>query len=261
MNNFGYGGANAHVIVEDYKSYLTSTANGSSSILTNGTANGVNGGHATNGDAHSIPNGITNGHTDSHTDGLANGHTNGLVNGHTNGSVNGHADHLSNGHSNSKMNGHTNGVTNGLTSLNGFHQTTQSKIIVLSAKDEQATEAMGSRLKDYLEKTTIKDEEKFLNSLAYTLGQRRSTFPWIAAQPAQSVASLVKSIDFGKMKPERTGERPKLGFVFTGQGAQWYAMGRELMEAYPVYRDCLLEADEYLEEFGATWSVMGEFDP
>jgi len=229
VNNFGYGGANAHVIIEDYKSFVASSSN-----IQKG-----------------ISNGVTNGHTNSHT----NGHTNGDSIGETNGEAKVITNGLTNGHTNFETNGVTNGVTNG---ANGHHAKLQSRAIILSAKDEQATEAMAANLKDYLLTTVVEDEDKFIDSLAYTLGQRRSIFPWVAAQPVQSISTLVKAIEFGKMKPTRTPERPKLGFVFTGQGAQWYAMGRELIEAYPVFKECLLEADGYLEEFGATWSIIGK---
>ena len=61
------------------------------------------------------------------------------------------------------------------------------------------------------------------------------------------------------MKPTRSGEPARLGFVFTGQGAQWFAMGRELLDAYPTFRATLLEAERYLIELGATWSLTGKF--
>ena len=117
---------------------------------------------------------------------------------------------------------------------------------------------MAANLKDYLSTAEIEDEGVFLDSIAYTLGQRRSNFPWVAAQPTQTVSGLIKAIQFGRFQPKRSGEPPRLGFVFTGQGAQWHAMGRELIEAYPVYKACLLEAGEYLTDFGATWSPMEE---
>jgi acyl transferase domain-containing protein len=69
---------------------------------------------------------------------------------------------------------------------------------------------------------------------------------------------LIKSLEFGKFKPSRTNEAPKIGFVFTGQGAQWWAMGRELIEAYPVFKDCVIEAEGYLKEFGSKWSLIGK---
>lgn len=34
-------------------------------------------------------------------------------------------------------------------------------------------------------------------------------------------------------------------------------MGRELITAYPVFREALQEADSHLRELGATWSLIG----
>ena len=131
-----------------------------------------------------------------------------------------------------------------------------SKVYVLSAKDEHAAKAMVSNLRDHLENVT--DSAKYQNDLAYTLGERRSAFPWVAATSASSIPELIRLIDAGKMKPKRRGDVPRIGFVFTGQGAQWWAMGRELISAYPVFRETLHEADKYLREFGAPWSLIEE---
>jgi len=174
VNNFGYGGANAHIIMEDYKSFLTSKG--------------------------AAPKPLTNGK---------------------------------------------------------HHAQPKSRVFMLSAKDEQAAITMASNLKEHIQAQIIEDEENFLDSLSYTLGQRRSVFPWVAAQPAQSIAGLIKTLET-KMKPIKSSERPKIGFVFTGQGAQWHAMGRELIEAYPIYKLCILEAEIHLREFGSTWSLIGE---
>lgn len=216
INNFGYGGANAHVIMEDYMSFIGSRAQKS---FTNGVTNGVNGVNKVDG-----VNGVTNGvHGVNGVDGV-------------------------------------NGVTNGVNGVNGHHTSLHPRVIILSAKDEQAGQAMASNLREYLLKAKVADEEKFFASLAYTLGQRRSIFPWVAAQPVQGVSDLVKAIESDRMKPSRRMERPpRLGYVFTGQGAQWFAMGRELIEAYPIFKECLLEADGYLKELGATWSLIGAY--
>jgi acyl transferase domain-containing protein len=134
--------------------------------------------------------------------------------------------------------------------------TLPSKVYVISAKDEHAAKAMVSNLRDHL--IDIPDSLSYQNDLAYTLGERRSAFPWVAATSASSISELVRLIDAGKMKPKRRSDPPRLGFVFTGQGAQWWAMGRELISAYPVFRETLHEADGYLREFGATWSLIEE---
>ncbi|KAJ4314705.1 hypothetical protein N0V94_006338 [Neodidymelliopsis sp. IMI 364377] len=131
-----------------------------------------------------------------------------------------------------------------------------SRVYVLSAKDEHAAKAMVSNLRDHV--LDISDTLSYQNDLAYTLGERRSAFPWVAATSASSLFELIRLIDAGKMKPRRKDDPPRIGFVFTGQGAQWWAMGRELISAYPVFRETLCEAERYLREFGATYSLMEE---
>lgn len=61
------------------------------------------------------------------------------------------------------------------------------------------------------------------------------------------------------------GGRPRVAFVFSGQGPQWYAMGRELFEREPVYRAKLEEIDALLQKaqkqagHGA-WSLLDELN-
>src|SRR6202048_540610 len=46
-------------------------------------------------------------------------------------------------------------------------------------------------------------------------------------------------------------------FVFSGQGPQWYAMGRELLKEEPVFRDMIHRCDERLRQY-ADWSLLKE---
>lgn len=134
----------------------------------------------------------------------------------------------------------------------------ESKVIVLSANDELAAKSMVSNLKDYLTHSKLAQGRQFFDNMAYTLGERRSRFNWTAAVPARNVENLIDAIEEGDLKPIRSQDRsPRLGFVFTGQGAQWYGMGRELFAAYPVYADSLREADECLRRLGAQYSLIG----
>ncbi|MEQ1840023.1 MAG: type I polyketide synthase, partial [Verrucomicrobiales bacterium] len=53
------------------------------------------------------------------------------------------------------------------------------------------------------------------------------------------------------------GEAHPLVFVFTGQGAQWWAMGQELIKREPVFRGVLEEIDTHLKPL-AGWSLVDE---
>ncbi|HUC97182.1 MAG TPA: acyltransferase domain-containing protein, partial [Candidatus Polarisedimenticolaceae bacterium] len=53
------------------------------------------------------------------------------------------------------------------------------------------------------------------------------------------------------------GHVPKLAFVFGGQGPQWWAMGRELLESEPVFRQTIEICDALLRQH-AEWSLLAE---
>ncbi|KAL1881223.1 Type I Iterative PKS [Diaporthe australafricana] len=137
----------------------------------------------------------------------------------------------------------------------------KSKVLVISAKDEQACQRMITNLADHLRHVKPVDEQMYLQSLAYTLGQRRTTFPWAAAAPVpytRGLPAVVQALESPRFKPARSPRRSRVGMVFTGQGAQWHAMGRELILAYPVYKASLLEIEKTLTGLGAEWSLTEE---
>ncbi|KAH6612883.1 hypothetical protein B0J18DRAFT_473798 [Chaetomium sp. MPI-SDFR-AT-0129] len=228
INNFGYGGTNAHVIMESLDSYLSSNTNGT---LTNGHTNGVNGHSLTNGiNGHAQPNGYTNGNT-----------------------INGH-----------------NRKDSGISISSDSPETPETihpHLFTLSGKDERATTLIATNLATHLSTLppfpTPQDESVFLSNLAHTLNHRRTQFPWISTFSASSLSSLVKTLQSGRVKPvkrEGAGEKgvKRIGFVYTGQGAQWWAMGRELVDVYPVFEGVLGECTEVLRGLGVEWGVVEE---
>ena len=52
------------------------------------------------------------------------------------------------------------------------------------------------------------------------------------------------------------GERPRLAFVCSGMGPQWWAMGRQLLEQEPVFRAAVERCDAALRPSpaGRSWS-------
>lgn len=115
---------------------------------------------------------------------------------------------------------------------------------------------------------------KLMRDLSFTLNLHRTRFPsgWISTQivpyTEMELTSAIQSLDSSssaapQLKPVRLETRSqaqplRIGMVFTGQGAQWHAMARELIEVYPIFRATLDEAERYVQEFGATWSLTEE---
>lgn len=137
----------------------------------------------------------------------------------------------------------------------------KTKVLALSARDEQTCRRMVSNLKEHLQQIQPPDTETYLESLLYTMGQRRTLFPWVAAHPVpftQGLDEVITALDSPKFKASKTSHAPRIGMVFTGQGAQWHAMGRELIVAYPIFKASLEEAESYLKDMGAGWSLLEE---
>ena len=101
-----------------------------------------------------------------------------------------------------------------------------------------------------------------MSDLAYTLSERRSRLQWKTYTTASTTAELTSTLSLdqeGSPAPATLSSRkPRIGFVFTGQGAQWPRMGAELM-AYPVFKESIEAATAYLQDVcGCPWSAAEE---
>lgn len=136
---------------------------------------------------------------------------------------------------------------------------TFERLFVLSANDKISTEKAMQSLGIYLEQRPEVFQNDLLSNLAYTLGQRKSIHPWRIAVTASSGVELVEALSSGKIFPcKQEMETLRIGWIFTGQGAQWWAMGRELYQSYPLYASALEKADAHLVSIGATFSLIEE---
>ena len=142
---------------------------------------------------------------------------------------------------------------------NGFGITAQH-LYILTANDKNTVKSQMKALALYLKKCTTGFTESFMSDLAFTLGQRRSLLPWRVAFVASSTVGLSTQLESLVSPPVRATKEPKLGFVFTGQGAGWHAMGRELLQAYPVFSSTIAAADKHLNSLGSSWSLIGTCD-
>ena len=64
----------------------------------------------------------------------------------------------------------------------------------------------------------------------------------------------VKGLVTGRAKTENNSE---IVFIFTGQGPQWWAMGRELLKNDPIFRKKIEKCDRLLSKY-ASWSLIKE---
>ncbi|NUS73202.1 MAG: SDR family NAD(P)-dependent oxidoreductase [Corynebacteriales bacterium] len=107
---------------------------------------------------------------------------------------------------------------------------------VLSAKSEAALRAQAGRLRAHLDETTW-DERP----VGYSLATTRAAFHHRAVLLGTDRAQLLEALDAlaqGRAHPRlvrATTNADKTAFLFTGQGAQYPGMGRELYDAYPAF--------------------------
>lgn len=97
--------------------------------------------------------------------------------------------------------------------------------------------------------------------LAHTLGSRRSNLPargYLIAPRADGITRALKEQTFTTTTAVPDGGSVPLAFVFTGQGAQWAGMCRELFSELPVFRNAIAEMDGVLKKIPhrPDWSLQ-----
>ncbi len=137
----------------------------------------------------------------------------------------------------------------------------QPLLLPISARSSEALKALAVAYKDFL--TT---EDLSLFDICYTASLRRGHHNHRLAVVANSKQELLENLEAflaeetsieilsGLQLPERS---PKLVFVFSGMGQQWWAMGRTLLEEEPVFREAIKQCDELLRQY-ADWSLLEE---
>ncbi len=148
--------------------------------------------------------------------------------------------------------------------------TSRSWPLVISARSEDSLKATAARLADWIEShESGNGSSPLLPKLTYTLGARRNHHSHRLTLAGNSPATIVEELHgFAAGNPMTTARTsftprpefaPRIGFVMSGQGPQWWGMGRELMRNEPVFRETM-EACEAAMRPHARFSLLEELN-
>lgn len=139
-------------------------------------------------------------------------------------------------------------------------ETAFSRLFTLSANTPASLKAMIQAQHDWVEQRA----ETPLTDLSYTLLCRPSALPYRFSTVAEDRASLLDALSQGFAMPAAKPAPAELDMVmvFTGQGAQWAGMGRELLlestTPSSVFRYSIRASRDMLHQLGATWDLETE---
>lgn len=128
----------------------------------------------------------------------------------------------------------------------------QQRLLVFSAKHPEALRRMAEDHESYLS-----SHPEALQDLSYSLGMKRE----LLSYRAFCVTSGEDSFEMSKTNKPGNKAAPKLVFAFTGQGAQWAQMGKQLIEREPSFRRSIRALDGYLMLLPdpPKWTLEGGF--
>ncbi|KIA76017.1 polyketide synthase [Aspergillus ustus] len=137
------------------------------------------------------------------------------------------------------------------------------RLFIISSHDQDGLSRQRESLANFIQtqanNTPKPKQDNYLHRLAYTLSERRSALPWNTFAVASDLEELAQELS-GSAPSGRSSEAPRLGFIFTGQGAQWARMGMELRQ-YDVFQSSLESAEAFFKrQLKCPWSVIDEME-
>jgi len=95
------------------------------------------------------------------------------------------------------------------------------------------------------------------DNLAFTLASRRSALDHRTFVVSNSIIDLNVQLKGRLPALRRTAKNNNVFYIFTGQGAQWATMGKELI-THRAYAQSLETSQTSLDMLGCTWSLQQE---
>ncbi len=136
-----------------------------------------------------------------------------------------------------------------------------ARLLPLSAKTPRALQVLAEAWRGFLSTAPEK-----LDDLVHTAARRRTHYErrWavVGATKEAFATRLGERLEQSERESVPAGPRapsgpPRIALVFSGQGPQWWAMGRELLESEAVFRGVVTECDRLLTPLSG-WSLLAE---
>lgn len=132
-------------------------------------------------------------------------------------------------------------------------------LLPMTSHTPKAGKLMAAKLATYIESNATVNVADVAHSLSY----RRSMHPQRSFAIGGNQLEILQ--DLANPKPaanwtKASTTKPRLGFVFTGQGAQWFAMGRQLLLQSPLFLQTMKRCDAALAVLpdAPKWSFITE---
>lgn len=133
-------------------------------------------------------------------------------------------------------------------------------VLPLSARSPKALKAQAEQTREYL----LSHPDHALRDVCFTASVRRSHHPHrlaaigtTHAEIAQALGAYSNGESAANLVQGQAGSeaRPRVVFVFPGQGSQWLGMGRTLLAEEPVFRSAMISCDQAIRQESG-WSVL-----
>ncbi|KAK4446921.1 reducing polyketide synthase rads1 [Podospora aff. communis PSN243] len=142
--------------------------------------------------------------------------------------------------------------------------THKKRLFVFSSHDQAGFKRLTDTFVEHLDRLgPAAASPEHLANLAHTLATARSGLSWRASCLADSAPELCEQLlttlasNNNATRASPAQKKPRIGFVFTGQGAQWALMGVEMLERR-VFGDSVAKSAELLRTMGCEWDPATE---
>lgn len=136
-------------------------------------------------------------------------------------------------------------------------------MLPLSARNKNALRDLAQKYKELLAGDRISEEQ--LADIEYSSAKRRTHHEHRLAVFAYTKEEFIQKLDsflagesqMGVSVGRTIANKNKLVFVYTGMGPIWWAMGRQLIEREPVFKQVITKCDELTRKY-VNWSLLEE---